>query len=340
VRRLALLTAILAALLWAPSAALATPPNWLEAPMAEPTDGTPLTAFQFSVRYLSTAGNPASGVSAHVGSLEILLQLTSGSATEGTWTGGSLLPVGTWNLTFHAVADQGPSPSLAGPTLSVAGTASPRPGNDRPGSQEPAPAPSSGGDDVAGPGREPTRTPAGRPAESGEPAADANTPAPAPDGGNATDASASGTPGAAPQSSERGSRDGRRHADAAPRHRSPRGMPAADEAPPGGDPTESQRADLLLVLAAIVSVSTVGLVGTGWMLASRERREEAVAGEPGEAAGGGARGARLGGGVHRARDPVLAALGLDDTDGESHQPLRGAARGAAPRPRKAPRPRR
>lgn len=344
-KRGALLLAVVAALLLgAPSVVLAAPPNRLEAATAEPTAGTALTLFHFSVRYVSGAGNPASGVTARIGPLDVPLQLASGTATDGTWSGSSLLPVGTWSLTYRATATKGSSPSLAGPTMTITG-ASPSP-ESRPGDEEPSPS-SSDGADVGGPSSGPAQTPVAEPKAPHKPGRDSPTPEPAPgDGSGSRDGGVPGTddtPEPAAGSGGRASDDGRRRGGAAPVPRSPDAPAVEDGTPQGDEDSPWGRRDLLLLLGAIVSVATIALVGTGWMLASREREDEA-AGE--DATAGVAamaarvarrRRARASAGVPPDHDPVLAAFGLDQADETPQDPLRGAARGAAPRPRKAPR---
>ena len=122
VARAALLGALAAAFSppFAPVAMAA--PNQLSSPLVTPTSGDTNTTFSFSVHY---AGAAATSVTALVGSKTIPLSLTSGSATDGTYTGSSKLASGTWNVTFIAVAAKRNSPTLSGPTVTVAPTAPP-----------------------------------------------------------------------------------------------------------------------------------------------------------------------------------------------------------------------
>lgn len=347
-RGAALFTALVAALLWgAPSVVVAAPPNRLSEPVAFPTDGTTLTRFHLSVRYVSSAGNPAAGITAQVGSLQVPLQLTSGTATDGTWSGSTLVPVGSWALTFHAAPEKGPRPSLPGPAITVVDDPAPTP-NGRTGSREPAPTSSGGAaaDDLV---HLSVATPAARPKGAAEPAPDSRSPVAAPggsdgEGGGAGVGTGSGSAEPAPEGSERGSREGRRRGGEAPAGRSSAGTPVAEDATIEGEASGTSREDLLLLLGGIVALATIALLGTGWMLASRGREDEpageAAATEAGVENGnrGPARGrGRRSAGLQAAHDPVLAALGLDDPDDGSQRPLRGAARGAAPRPRRGPR---
>ena len=86
-----------------------------------PALGTTQTSFAFSVDYqTSSPQQAASSVTVIVGPASVGLALTAGTATNGTWTGQSTLPAGTWQVTF--VADiQGSDPTLVGPTVVVVG---------------------------------------------------------------------------------------------------------------------------------------------------------------------------------------------------------------------------
>ncbi len=335
--RAAFLLAILAALLiGAPSTVLAAPPNRLEAGVVSPTSGTPATPFQFSVRYVSTGGNPANGVTARIGALELPLQLTSGTATDGTWNGSAVLPIGRWSVTYHATTGKGPRPSLIGPTLTVLGSASPSP-NGRPGGDEPAP--NSSGGNIADPSSGPSQSPGTGPRAPDKPGKGQRTAEPAPRGNRseADGPAADDTPDPAPGGEGRAGNDGRRRGGAAPLQRSPSASAGMGDRPLEDETTATDRGDLILLLGVIVAVATIALLGTGWLLASREREDEAAGTGETAVALRRARRRRTTAAVLPAHDPVLAALGLDEADGGPPAPLRGSARGAAPRPRKGPR---
>lgn len=350
-RRAAGLLAIVAALSWAPSPMLAAPPNQLVDPVASPTRGSTLTLFHVSVRYVSSAGNPASAVDAEIGPLSIGLQLTSGSAVDGTWSGSTLLPIGTWQVTFRAWVDQGPQPSVDGPTLVVGLASTPVPSapNARPVPSEPATA--------ATPAAEPQPTPAPsappspelKPLGSGEPV-QGSSPEPVPGGG--VGGSGSGpAPSSVPQPAPQGTpgpsaRDDAPSGESAPRSPASRGTPGQQPGLLEGTGDEEAPADLLLLLAVIVSVATIALLGTGWMLAARGRDDER---SPLASLGAARTDAAIRAAairehrtrrrstLHAAHDPVLAAMGLDDADDDdTPAPARGAARGAGPRPRRDP----
>jgi len=327
IRRVAALLAILAALLGAPSAALAAPPNQLADGEAWPTTGTPDTVFGLSVRYVSIRGMPAVSVTAEVGTLSVPLELAAGTAVDGTWTGSTELRPGTWPVTFHADASQGPDQTISGPTLSVAAPEAPAPtASGTPGGRDvqPSERPSQDGgpvDDEPSPSQD--VKPGAGPRSSHGPAV--ASPAPTSRGGNAR-AGSSATPDPRPRSS------------ASPA--GPRGTPAERPSPPmpsrsshaaplpsQGDADRDIRGPLLL-LGAVVSVTTVALLGTGWLLAARERGERPQPAPPGPARRRRPR-RRVDPGDD---DPVLAALGLDQAQSEPQSPRRGAVRGASPRP--------
>jgi hypothetical protein len=358
-RRAALVLAILAALVGAPSSLLAAPPNQLSDPAASPTSGGTLTTFFLSVRYTSTGGNPAHAVVAETGPLSVELSLVSGTATDGLWRGSTRLPAGTWTITFRAAVDQGPQPSLAGPTLIVAPAPTPTPSPSSPQVRpvtveaQPTSTPEVNPEATASAA---SVTPDARPAGSAEVSAvpeqpstngEAATPRPTV-GVDARPVPASSTArGGAEADTEPSPAIGGNTTDGAPRA-STGGSPRASDAP-GGGLVEGNRgdpaaADLLLLLGVVVSVAAVTLLGTGWMLAVRGRDE------PERASALSGRGRRTAEATRRAEgieerrrrrraqrlpghDPVLAALGLDvdDEADAGPAPRRGTARGATPR---------
>jgi hypothetical protein len=86
-----------------------------------PTTGTTATAFQLSVHFVGTATDEAITVTASVAGQTIALSLT-GTPRNGTWTGSSTLPVGSWPVTFSSVSSGGTNPTF-GPTAPVVVTA-------------------------------------------------------------------------------------------------------------------------------------------------------------------------------------------------------------------------
>jgi hypothetical protein len=113
---------------------LARPPlalaagNTLDTPVVNPRSGTVQTSFSFSVHYLAgNQGIAPSSVVANVGATVVPLSLSSGIATDGTYSGASLLPVGTHNVTFAATAAQQGNPTLiSNPPITVTVTPLPR----------------------------------------------------------------------------------------------------------------------------------------------------------------------------------------------------------------------
>lgn len=306
-RRAALILALLAALHGAPSPLLAAPPNRLAMPTAAPRAGSSGTAFHLSVQYVSSGGNPARRVVAHAGPGSVDLALVSGTALDGTWAGELQLPAGTWSVTFRAVVDRGPKPTIAGPTLTVTPPAGPTPSADASVDQPPP-----DGSAAPGPGHGP------RKGEGGA----ARSPAPA----------TGGDDGQAPPAGGATAGDGRGQAPAATRREArPAASEGADRVPrdPGREtsqggvdavdagPGAREVDDLLLVLGIVVGVAAVALLMTGWLLAARTRDDE----ERRAAAAQTTRAARA---RRRARaaghDPVLAAMGLDGDDASQPDP--------------------
>ncbi len=339
-KRGAFLVAVLAALLFgAPSVALAAPPNRLETASAERVGGTPPTVFRLSVRYVSSAGNPAWSVTARVGPLEVPLTLADGTVIDGTWSGTVMLPAGTWPLSYHAGTSKAPKPSLDGPTLTVGEAIGGKPSSapqGNPVEEEPSPTSSSVADSAdrsAGP----SESPLAGPEAPGTHGTRSRQPQSAPTGASHRP-SAHVTPEPAPGKSRRRSDNRGRRGGAAPVTRTPNPSVAEEDAPLAVEPGGDERDDLLLLIA-IVGVATITLLGTGWLLGAREAAtSESALAEARERAARRRRARRVQGegAVHPAHDPVLAALGLEPANEGPPDPTRGVARGAAPRPRKAP----
>jgi hypothetical protein len=96
--------------------------NTLSNPTVSPLSGTPSTTFTYTVHY---KGAPAS-VTASVAGRTLPMGVASGTDSNGTFAVSTTLPVGSWPVTFRAVA-QGNDDTLAGPTVTVTSTATPRP---------------------------------------------------------------------------------------------------------------------------------------------------------------------------------------------------------------------
>ena len=99
-----------------------------------PGSGTTATAFSFSVDYNSS--NPvrnALSVWAEAGGVTVPLALVAGGNTHaGTWRASSSLPVGSWQVTFHATTSADPQPvPIDGPIVTVTlPPPTPTPGTD------------------------------------------------------------------------------------------------------------------------------------------------------------------------------------------------------------------
>lgn len=118
---LATLGVILAAACLLPAPVAAAPPNQLSAPSVGPSAGTTATTFTFTVNY--EGRDPAVAVVALVAGRTVDLALTSGTATAGTFRGQSMLPVGTWQVTFAAYPARGNQPTADGGLVQVAAPA-------------------------------------------------------------------------------------------------------------------------------------------------------------------------------------------------------------------------
>ncbi|HEX2194944.1 MAG TPA: hypothetical protein VHK63_08340, partial [Candidatus Limnocylindria bacterium] len=301
---------------------------------ASPRSGTTATHFQLSVRYVSPGGNPAKAVTAQAGPVTVDLALATGTPLDGTWSGVTLLPAGTWPVSFAASAARGPDPTLVGPSLAVAApatVATPAP-TRKPSAGEAGDEPSSAPSLDAQPSSRGDRpSPDARP-HDGPPASDhaaPETPVPAP---ASSDGERSSTGDTRPRRSTKPAGTASPAAER-PRSEADRPTPTGSHAGPVGEDQERDLRGLLLLLGAIVSVATVALVGTGWLLAARERRGDA---EP-TPEGGRALPRRRATPMPPADDPVLAALGLDRDDDAPADPRRGSLRRAAPRPPRDPR---
>ena len=81
-----------------------------------PTSGTTATLFQFSVHFVGSTTDEAVTVTASVAGRTVPLTRASGTARNGTWTGSSTLPAGSWTVTYRST-----STGLTNPTFTVSG---------------------------------------------------------------------------------------------------------------------------------------------------------------------------------------------------------------------------
>jgi hypothetical protein len=125
---------VLGAVLLAASVLATMPPparaaSVLSAGSVSQISGTTATAFDFSVAYNSS--NPvrnALSVWAEAGGVTVPLSLASGNTHAGTWAGSSTLPVGSWQVAFHATIAADPQPEpFVGPIVTVSQAPTPPP---------------------------------------------------------------------------------------------------------------------------------------------------------------------------------------------------------------------
>ena len=324
-RRASTILAVLAALMMAPSSVSAAKPNELTAASVQPTSGSTATTFVLSVRYRSGAGNPASAVTATVAGQTLIMGINSGTSVDGIWTATTQLPVGSWTVTYSAEVAKGPTPTVGGGTVTVTAN---QPSPSGPVGSTPSSAASE--PDV------PVGTPLPNPAQSASPrpvagapsgAAQPSTPAsnaspgaaPASSGGSSGSGGSEGRGGGGGNSSGGGAQP-LASAAGAPAPSGRQGLPGRGTAGPDG-PMHQGLLDAVL-LFGIVGVAAVALVGVGWILVTGRRNEpDASPADAGTAADPGVRAiptveqrairrARL----NQSNDPILAALGLPETD--------------------------
>ena len=96
--------------------------NTLSNPTVNPTSGTPATTFTFTVQYQGSAATVTASAAGRTAPMSVI----AGSSSNGTFGGSTSLPVGSWPVTFNAVA-QGNDDTLVGPTVTVTSGATPRP---------------------------------------------------------------------------------------------------------------------------------------------------------------------------------------------------------------------
>ena len=339
-----LVLAIVAALWGAPSSVSAGG-NEVSSPQVSPTSGSVTTLFTFRVRY--DGGFPAATVRVSVAGISVPMLLESGTLEAGWWFGSTLLPTGAWSTSFIATAVQGPSATIPGPVVIVAGLA-PTPTaslGSAPGSgATPESAPVGGPDGPTAPPAAPapspqevaaTATVVASPAPA-TPAADhvpgssigsggADAPAqggspstPAPGGGGGTPAGGTGGGGDHAPAGQDAS------PPAAPGTPAPGGdpslfQPASDTDAPPATPTTADDMVSDVLLIGLAGVASVAILGTLLLLAGRRREPDPVPATSGRATGAPSavaetamrRLARTSRG-RAAGDPIVAALGVDD----------------------------
>lgn len=309
-RRVFVLLAIMAALVWAPSSVSAASPNQLSQASVSPLSGAWSTPFVVTVRYRSPDGNPATAVSISAGGQVTAMTLVAGTATDGIWSGTATLPPGDWDITVQASVAKGSQPSLVAGTVSVAGATGPPPSSDGSiPSSVAGPAGASGGTSSSA---------APKPAATPVPAVLA-TPAPA----RASTAAAPSQPATRPVPEAAAPAGPVRRGTAPARSSRPNpadsseGAQRSASATPSSASTPSNRdvGDLsLFMLIGTLAVAGVALVGSVWIFLAG-RREHQAAIDPGVSSAAAVdqralRRARL----RSTEDPILAAMGLPDED--------------------------
>ena len=324
--------AIVAALWGAPSSVSAAV-NELRSPQVSPGTGSVTTVFTFRVRY--EGGFPAASVVVTVAGLTVPMALESGSPSAGWWAGSSLLPSGAWSTAFQATAAQGPSPTLGGPVVIVAGLATPYPtstGVAPPSSRAtPESAPADGLDGPAAPPAAPAPTPEEAAATAptmATAAPEAPAPDPGPAGSGGSDAASEGGSVGAPAPGSGGAVGGGGGSDAPAGEGAPATSPittpapgadpavvgpASDTAPrEGSAPIDEMVSDVLLF--GLAGVASVAIIGTLLLIAGRRREPEAATVSPAPSVADDVLMRRVArsGRARPSHDPIVAALGVDD----------------------------
>lgn len=292
-----------------PAIAWAVAPNQLANPRVSPASGSTATSFTFAVDYASDKGFAATSVVALVAGRSVALGLASGTPTGGTYAGASTLPAGTWSVTFEAHASQGPSPSVAGPTVTVSAPVPVAPSpSPTPPPPPTAPPPTTRPPTTAPPAAPGAEAPASAQTPAGQPVATANSAA----GPSVTPASASPREGTSPADPSGGTGP-------------PSGSPGSGPAGAGATatPLSTNGPDSGSVPGwLLVTIAAVGLLFGILFVAARRGRDRdeqqaaPVEAHPAPLVSPGARAGRRTVQLDRTEDPILAAMGI----GESERP--------------------
>ncbi len=282
-----LVPAIIAmALIWAPSSVSAAS-NELTQASVSPATGSVTTVFTFGVRY--DGKFPATSVRVEVAGLSLPMVLGSGTGAAGTWSLGTLLPAGSWPVSFVAATTRGGAPRVDGLVVTVSGpgaTSAPTPDS---GGQQPdtptgpgTPSPTGGAPaPIASGAAEPDATdspasapPHGGPGASGGTGGPGDPVDPGGSGGQspADDPGAGAPPGGPVSPSTPASRpsDG---SDGSPRESS--SAAGGGEPDPRARPSSAEDSLLASVLGVgLVGIASIGIVGSAILVAGRRRDEE------------------------------------------------------------------
>jgi hypothetical protein len=237
-----------------------------------PGSGTTATAFSFNVDYNSS--NPvrnALSVWAEAGGVTIPLSLVAGGNTHaGTWHGSSSLPVGSWQVTFHASTSADPQPApLDGPIVTVTlPPPTPTPAPTPPPTPRPTPRPTAAPTPTPPPGATPRPTP--RPGSTPRPSVPGPQPTPPPpdDDDDPTAAPSSSTSPSGTGDVLSGTPGPRATPD---ENNAPAETPEATEAAESDDPA-APRIPLLapfLLVGGAMSIAGAGVLGRQWYVTRR-----------------------------------------------------------------------
>jgi hypothetical protein len=229
--------------------------------------GTTATSFDFSVAYNSS--NPvrnALSVWAEAGGVTVPLSLASGNTHAGTWAGSSTLPLGSWQVTFHAAIAADPQPEpFVGPIVTV--------------SQAPTPPPTPTLAPTPRPTPRPTAAPPTPPAPAPSPPAGAtpppNQPGPQPTQpiqppGDPDDPESTSDPSSAPTGSVLAGTPGPK-ATAPDEDQAPVGSPepSAASADAAQDPPRGSLLAPLLFVGGTMSLVGAAVLGRQWYVTRR-----------------------------------------------------------------------
>jgi hypothetical protein len=219
--------------------------------VVSPVTGTTTTVFQYSVHFVGSDTDEAITVTVVVAGSSRPLSLVAGNLRNGTWTGSSTLPAGSWSLTYRATSSGGTNPTF-GPISVVVTAPTPAPTPTPP---PPAATPRPTAAQTQRPGATATPKPGGTP-----------LPAPSSTPFGTTVVDPSGSPGSAPPTDASGS-----------------SSPSAS-AVGGGSP--ASRNPLRVPVEGVVAIGLLGAVAAAAALGERRRRRAVeafrAAGEPGE----------------------------------------------------------
>lgn len=291
-----------------PGIAWAEAPNQLANPRVSPGSGSTATSFTFAVDYASVKGFAATSVVALVAGRSVALGLASGTPTGGTYAGSSTLPAGTWSVTFEAQASQGPSPSVAGPTVIVSAPnpVAPPPPSPPPPPPPTAPPPTTRPSTTAPPAAPDPEAPATGQSPAAQPVETANSSA----GPSVTPASANPRDGTGPADPSGGTETPSESPGSGPGGAAATAAPLSTSGPDSG----SVPGWLLVTIAAVALLFGILFVAAR---RGRDRDEQSTAPAeplPAPLVSPGARAGRRTVQLDHAEDPILAAMGIGEAE--------------------------